>query len=162
MPLNWGKPKDHSVCLLFFAHTMLRHHRLVFVHFVGYGTHLEILKEIPRSMQPIQPVYNSESINVNLASPLRSPTAPCYLLEGVSPLHGHLQLSAAKNAVTKMVIATLLTEELCILRNVPLLGDLYLTIALCRDMGAQVQLHDHTLSICTPGINSTTVSTEVG
>jgi len=113
-------------------------------------------------MQPIQPAYKSKNVHVNLAPPLRNPSAPCYLIEGGAPLHGQVRLSGAKNAVTKMVIATLLTDELCILRNVPLLGDLYLTIALCRDMGAQVELHDHTLSICTPGINSTTVSTEVG
>ena len=86
----------------------------------------------------------------------------CYFIEGGTPLHGQVRLSGAKNAVTKLVIATLLTDELCILRNVPLLGDFYLTIALCHDIGSQVQLHDHTLSIRTLAINSTTVSTEVG
>src|SRR5437870_13407968 len=106
----------------------------------------------------MQPIYNSE----NILSPSRNPSDTFYLIEGGTPLHGQVRLSGAKNVVTKMVIATLLTDELCILRNVPLLGDLYLTIALCRDMGAQVQLHDHTLSICTPRTNSTTVSTQVG
>lgn len=78
------------------------------------------------------------------------------------PLHGVAQISGAKNAVTKMIITTLLTTELCTLRNVPLIGDLDLTLTLCRDMGSEVALHDHTLTISTPGINCSIVSTEVG
>ena len=61
---------------------------------------------------------------------------PSYLIEGGHPLHGTARLSGAKNAVTKMVIATLLTTDPCTLRNIPLIGDLDLTIALCRDMGS--------------------------
>src|ERR1700761_3709030 len=87
---------------------------------------------------------------------------PSYLIEGGNPLHGTARISGAKNAVTKMVIATLLTSDPCTLRNVPLIGDLDLTLALCRDMGSAIQLTDHTLTINTPGINSSVVSTEVG
>ncbi|HEU5374589.1 MAG TPA: UDP-N-acetylglucosamine 1-carboxyvinyltransferase [Ktedonobacteraceae bacterium] len=87
---------------------------------------------------------------------------PSYLIEGGMPLHGVAQISGAKNAVTKMIITTLLTTELCTLRNVPLIGDLDLTLTLCRDMGSEVALHDHTLTISTPGINCSIVSTEVG
>ncbi|MBV9710161.1 MAG: UDP-N-acetylglucosamine 1-carboxyvinyltransferase [Ktedonobacteraceae bacterium] len=88
--------------------------------------------------------------------------APHYLVTGGTPLHGEIAVSGAKNAVTKMLIATLLTTERCALRNVPLLGDLYLTIKLCEDMGAEVELVDHALTIHTPRINKATVSTEVG
>ncbi|MGH2509478.1 MAG: UDP-N-acetylglucosamine 1-carboxyvinyltransferase, partial [Ktedonobacteraceae bacterium] len=87
---------------------------------------------------------------------------PSYLIEGGEPLHGTAQISGAKNAVTKMVIATLLTADLCTLRNVPLIGDFDLTLALCRDMGAEIVLQDHILTICTPNINSSLVSSEVG
>lgn len=87
---------------------------------------------------------------------------PHYLIEGGTPLHGKVHVSGAKNAVTKMIIATLLTNEPCVLRNVPLIGDLDLTLALCRDMGSEVCLVDRTLAICTAGINCSTVSTEVG
>ena len=48
--------------------------------------------------------------------------APHYLVTGGTPLHGEIAVSGAKNAVTKMLIATLLTTEPCVLRNVPLLG----------------------------------------
>jgi len=89
-------------------------------------------------------------------------STPSYLIEGGTPLRGTARISGAKNAVTKMVIATLLTTDPCTLRNVPRIGDLDLTVALCRDMGSEVELHDHTLSIHTPGINCSIVSTEVG
>lgn len=85
-----------------------------------------------------------------------------YLIEGGAPLHGTAQISGAKNAVTKMVIATLLTDDPCTLRNVPLIGDFDLTLALCRDLGSEAVLEDHTLSIHTPSIHSSLVSSEVG
>ncbi len=88
--------------------------------------------------------------------------APHYLVTGGTPLHGEVGVSGAKNAVTKMLIASLLTTEPCVLRNVPLLGDFYLTTRLCEDIGSQVELVDHTLTIHTARINKTTVSTEVG
>lgn len=94
-------------------------------------------------------------------TPLSTPT-PSYLIEGQTPLQGTARISGAKNAVTKTIITTLLTTDLCTLRNVPLIGDLDLTIALCRGMGAEISLNDHTLSIRTPEVNCSIVSTEVG
>ena len=89
-------------------------------------------------------------------------SAPFYLIEGGTPLYGKVRLSGAKNAVTKLIISTLLTDDLCVLRNVPLLGDMYLTMALCENVGSQAELVDHTLSIHTPGIHCPIISTEVG
>lgn len=89
-------------------------------------------------------------------------TAPHYLITGGVPLRGEVTNSGAKNAVTKMVIASLLTSDWCTLRNVPLLGDLELTMKLCEDMGAQMRLEDHTLSIRTQDIAKTVVSADVG
>ncbi len=58
--------------------------------------------------------------------------APHYLITGGKPLRGEVVVSGAKNAVTKMVITSLLTTDLSTLRNVPLLGALYLTLKLCE------------------------------
>jgi UDP-N-acetylglucosamine 1-carboxyvinyltransferase len=88
--------------------------------------------------------------------------APYYLVTGGTPLRGEVTISGAKNAVTKMVIASLLTSERCVLRNVPLLGDLDLTAKLCQDLGSQVLLEGHTLAIRTPEIDKTVISSEVG
>lgn len=87
---------------------------------------------------------------------------PRYVIQGGAPLHGEVTLSGAKNAVTKMIMASLLTEEPCTLQNIPLIGDLYLTVELCRHMGSQVHMQGHTLTIATPTANCPLVSTEVG
>ena len=88
--------------------------------------------------------------------------APYYLITGGTPLRGEVVISGAKNAVTKMIIASLLTTEQCTLRNVPLLGDFDLTLKMCKDLGSQVDVDDHTLTISTPHIDKTTISAEVG
>jgi UDP-N-acetylglucosamine 1-carboxyvinyltransferase len=87
---------------------------------------------------------------------------PHYTITGGQPLHGEAMISGAKNAVTKMVIASLLTSDTCILKNVPLLGDLDLTIKLCESFGSETTLNDHTLSISTQSIANATVPRTLG
>jgi len=87
---------------------------------------------------------------------------PYYLIRGGTPLHGEVQISGAKNAVTKLMIASLLTNEPCTLSNVPLIGDFELTMALCTSLGSKLTLADHTLYINTPFIKNTFVETKVG
>src|SRR5437588_12070459 len=108
------------------------------MRFVGYGRHPEML-ENRKDIKIVRIFMNT--------------SAPYYLIEGGTPLYGKVRLSGAKNAVTKLIISTLLTEDLCILRNVPLLGDMYLTMGLCLNIGSQAELVDHTLSISTPGVH---------
>src|SRR5436305_12270589 len=88
--------------------------------------------------------------------------APRYLITGGKPLHGEVVISGAKNAVTKMVIASLLTTDLCTLHNVPLLGDLYLTLKLCEGLGSYTHLDGNTLSVRTTDICETTISSAIG
>src|SRR5688500_15805518 len=87
-----------------------------------------------------------------------------YRITGGRPLQGEVTISGAKNAVTKMIIASLLTTEQFTLRNVPLLGDLYLTVKLCQALGSHVEVQEaeHSLFIRTPDITTTRVSTTVG
>src|SRR5438874_9980248 len=117
------------------------------MRFVGYGRHPEML-ENRKDIKIVRIFMNT--------------SAPFYLIEGGTPLYGKVRLSGAKNAVTKLIISTLLTDDLCVLRNVPLLGDMYLTMALVENDGSQADLVDHTLSIHTPGIHCPIISTEVG
>src|SRR3989440_2942091 len=85
-----------------------------------------------------------------------------YLIRGGTPLYGEVQISGAKNAVTKLMITSLLTDEPCTLRNVPLIGDFELTMALCSSLGSTLRLADHTLFISTPSIKNSFVETKVG
>ncbi|EFH86864.1 UDP-N-acetylglucosamine 1-carboxyvinyltransferase [Ktedonobacter racemifer] len=88
--------------------------------------------------------------------------SPYYLVQGGASLQGEVKLSGAKNAVTKMIIASLLTSEECTLRNVPLLGDMYLTMKLCESVGTSLHLDDHVLTLRTDSIARSEISTEVG
>lgn len=89
---------------------------------------------------------------------------PHYLVTGGQPLHGEVTLSGAKNAVTKMLISSLMTTDTCVLRNIPILGDMELTVKLCEELGSQVEVNreDHSLTIQTTDITNYHVSSTVG
>src|SRR5690349_1313536 len=82
-----------------------------------------------------------------------------FTIQGGKPLHGHIRLSGAKNAATKMMIASLLTEEPCVLTNVPMIGEVAITEELCRSFGSRVQRKEHLLELQTETISNTRVAT---
>ena len=59
-------------------------------------------------------------------------------MRGATPLIGEVKAAGAKNSITKLLIASLLSDRLCTFYNVPNIGDVEVTVALCREMGAQV------------------------
>jgi UDP-N-acetylglucosamine 1-carboxyvinyltransferase len=62
-----------------------------------------------------------------------------YRIDGGAPLRGTIRASGAKNAATKQIVAALLTDEDVILHNVPQIGDVAITIDICRALGADVE-----------------------
>ena len=78
-------------------------------------------------------------------------------ITGGKPLVGTVHNSGAKNAATKMIIASLLTEEPVILHNVPRLADVDITIEICEQVGSKVEFTGNSLRIETPTIKSTRV-----
>jgi UDP-N-acetylglucosamine 1-carboxyvinyltransferase len=86
-----------------------------------------------------------------------------YEIEGGIPLRGTVAISGAKNAITKALIAALLTEDRCLLRNAPQIGDVRITEDLCRAIGAQITWEDaHTVSIVMPEVIATQIPAELG
>ena len=63
---------------------------------------------------------------------------PTYRIEGGSPLRGTIRASGAKNAATKQIVAALLTDDEVVLHNVPRIGDVVITIDICRALGARI------------------------
>lgn len=59
-------------------------------------------------------------------------------IKGGRPLHGSVRVSGAKNAALPILAATLLTEEPCVIRNVPDLSDIQFMAGILRHLGAQV------------------------
>ena len=87
-----------------------------------------------------------------------------YVIEGGVPLHGVVRLSGAKNAVTKMLVASLLSEEPTRLRNAPRhVGDVGITSAVIASVGAQmVWGDDSTVTIATPQVTSSAIPAAFG
>lgn len=58
-------------------------------------------------------------------------------------MQGEVPISGAKNAVLKLMAASLLAENECIIRNVPLIKDVLTMIEVLRSLGAEVSWADH-------------------
>ena len=69
------------------------------------------------------------------------------VVEGGSRLSGTVQISGAKNAALPILAATLLTDEKCVISNVPPLRDVQTMVKILRSLGVKVQMHDSCLSI---------------
>lgn len=61
---------------------------------------------------------------------------------GSTELHGNVHVSGAKNACMAMLAAALLTDETCILRNVPNLRDVNFFIQLLETLGVEIKKLD--------------------
>ncbi|MBA3816201.1 MAG: UDP-N-acetylglucosamine 1-carboxyvinyltransferase [Parachlamydiaceae bacterium] len=59
-------------------------------------------------------------------------------ITGGTPLKGHVKAAGAKNAMTKLLVASLLSDKPCRFYNVPNIGDVEVTVALCQEIGMQV------------------------
>lgn len=77
-----------------------------------------------------------------------------FLIKGGQSLKGRIRLSGTKNAATKMLVASLLTDEEVVLENCPDLGDVQITIELCKIVGSRVERNGNTVRIKTPKITN--------
>lgn len=60
-------------------------------------------------------------------------------VHGNGKLKGEVKAAGAKNAMTKLLVASLLSDKKCIFTNVPDIGDVQITVNLCKEIGAQVE-----------------------
>ncbi|MBI4422140.1 MAG: UDP-N-acetylglucosamine 1-carboxyvinyltransferase, partial [Elusimicrobia bacterium] len=61
-----------------------------------------------------------------------------FVIDGGRPLRGAVRISGSKNAALPILIATLLTDEPCVIHNVPDLRDIRTTLKLLEVMGKGV------------------------
>lgn len=69
------------------------------------------------------------------------------LIEGGHKLNGHIHVSGSKNSVTKILIACILTEDVCILENVPQILDVQTTLEILVNLGVNVKKTQNKLVI---------------
>lgn len=71
------------------------------------------------------------------------------VLRGGKPLEGEVTLRGAKNALPKIMVAALLTQEKCVLRNVARILDVSITAELIHALGGEVrEAEPGVLEIC--------------
>ncbi len=60
-------------------------------------------------------------------------------IKGNIPLKGKISASGAKNVITKLLVASVLSDQEYIFQNVPSIGDLEITVNLLREIGSKIQ-----------------------
>ncbi len=80
------------------------------------------------------------------------------VIRGGKPLRGEISARGAKNAVGKMMIAALLTDDPVTLKNIPRCGETDVALEIIKSVGAEVELFDHTAIIRTEKANGNRVS----
>lgn len=59
-------------------------------------------------------------------------------VKGKGRLEGTVRVAGAKNATTKLLVASLVSDKKCVFYNVPNIGDVEITVNLCKEIGSEV------------------------
>lgn len=70
------------------------------------------------------------------------------LITGGKRLKGKVKISSSKNGTLPILAACLLTEEECVIKNIPDLQDVKTMLSLLRALGVQVSQNKHSVSLC--------------
>lgn len=85
-----------------------------------------------------------------------------YIITGGKPLSGSVTISGAKNAAVAIVPAAILSDEPCIIENVPMIQDIEVQLKILSQLGAEVELLDkNTIKLDCTKIHTTTCSFEL-
>jgi UDP-N-acetylglucosamine 1-carboxyvinyltransferase len=80
--------------------------------------------------------------------------ATTWRIDQVGPLRGDVMVRGSKNAVTKHLVAALLTEEPCVVQNCPDIGDVEITSGMLQSLGCEVEVDDDMVTVATGGLSS--------
>ncbi len=84
------------------------------------------------------------------------------IIKGGVPLRGAVEVSGFKNAALPILVATILTGDVCTIENVPSILDVSITLDILRKMGADVEFKDRTtVRIDTAGVKQGTSPAEL-
>jgi len=68
---------------------------------------------------------------------LKNSSSKLFITGGI-PLKGEVVATGAKNAMTKLLVASIISDKKCIFTNVPNIGDVSITVELCKEIGMKV------------------------
>ena len=78
-------------------------------------------------------------------------------ITGQKPISGEVRISGNKNAVLPMIAALLLTDNECILHNVPDIGDVRSMLEIAEVLGADFSFENNTLRFKCSNVTTTTI-----
>ncbi len=82
-----------------------------------------------------------------------------YSIEGGRPIHGAVAIGGAKNAITKQLVASILTDRPCVFTNVPRISEIEVLLDMLSEVGSKFEWDGpNTLRIETPTIINASVS----
>ena len=83
-----------------------------------------------------------------------------FIITGGNKLSGKVKVSGAKNASLALIPASILASGVSILKNTPILNDVYTMIKLLNHLGAEINFENEILEINTSNINEFTAPYE--
>ena len=83
-----------------------------------------------------------------------------FIINGGSPLHGEVEISGAKNAALAIIPAAILSQDVCVLENVPVsISDVSYMMKILKHIGASVKLiNKNTIEIDSRHVDSYVIS----
>ena len=85
-----------------------------------------------------------------------------FVVNGGERLSGEIEVRGFKNAATPILAATLLTERPCVIKNLPLIGDVLNFIEILKEIGASVEwVGDRDVRIINKDIDITKLNNEL-
>src|SRR3990172_1253947 len=85
-----------------------------------------------------------------------------FRINGGKPLHGEITISGAKNVALKALVASLLTDEPIILKNIPNISDVGYMMEVLQSLGVRIDHHGHTVQIQNGNVRNYKVPLDVG
>lgn len=83
------------------------------------------------------------------------------IIKGGRPLHGHVRVSSAKNAVLPIIVATLLPDSPSTIIDVPHLEDVKTICSVIESLGGNILLRDNAMIFDTTTVDKTEASYEL-
>ncbi|HEX5429662.1 MAG TPA: UDP-N-acetylglucosamine 1-carboxyvinyltransferase [Patescibacteria group bacterium] len=84
-----------------------------------------------------------------------------FIITGGKPLAGEIKVSGSKNAIVALMAASLLTQDECVITNVPEISDVQSLIEILKELGVQVEYGKHKLVIRAENIAKVNPSAEL-
>lgn len=70
-----------------------------------------------------------------------------FVIRGNKRLRGDVRISGSKNAALPIMAATLLTDDTCVIHNVPYLEDIHTMVKILKYLGKEIAFEDHTMTV---------------